>query len=332
MNAMPKAGHSREFGQLREEGYTVLRNIIDVHRDIQPLIDEYSQVLNDLIESLFSAGKLTHAYSGLTPIERMSAFVADTGRKYFDHLSISLPFAKVRPDRPMYLHPAMFHFLRNPRLLDAIEPLLGPEIAVNPFHFMRIKPPERQLPLEVQNSPSGMISKTVWHQDLWGLDVSAIETTIITVWVPLLPADEENGCLIVAPGTHLSGKLEVHCKPSASQPHIKGIPEELVPSHRVPIPANPGDIVLLDRLLEHSSLVNRSNRLRWSCDLRFQTAGQPVGQCGRRAWTARSRSDPEREMTDFNEWQRMWQDMIIEQSERKIPDPTQFSVGNPLCS
>ena len=332
MNGVSGTRFDREFAQLREEGYTVLRNALDVDQDVQPLVDEYSRVLDDLIESLCSAGKLSHAYVGLTPIERMCAFVADTGKKYFNYLSIFVPFAKIEPNRPMYLHPAMFNLLRSPRLLDAIEPIIGPEIAVSPFHFARIKPPERRLPPDIQNSPNGMISQTVWHQDLWGLEASADETRLITVWIPLLPADEENGCLVVAPGTHRSGALEIHCKPSPSRPHSKGIPEELVPRDRRPVPANPGDIILLDRLVQHSSLVNRSNRLRWSCDLRFQAADQPVGQCGRPAWIARSRTHPEREMADFGEWRRMWQGIIAVQSQQEMPDPTRFAIGDPLCS
>ena len=43
---------TRAAEQLREEGYTVLRGVLDVEQDIEPLIEEYGVVLDGLIERL----------------------------------------------------------------------------------------------------------------------------------------------------------------------------------------------------------------------------------------------------------------------------------------
>ena len=322
---------TRAAEQLREEGYTVLRGVLDVEKDIQPLIDEYGVVLDGLIERLYAEGKIGHKYAGLDTLNRLSAFVADTGDDFFGNLTIYLSFNDPAKKRPMYLHPQMFNLLRSPRLLDAIEQFIGDEIAVSPLHITRIKPPEHTLSEAVQSSPNGMISKTLWHQDLWAFQTDADETDALTVWVPMVPVDEENGCLLVVPGSHRAGELSVHCKPTELKPHFKGIPDEIIPEERVTLPADPGDLVILNKLTQHSSLMNVSDRLRWSYDLRYQPIGQPVGQGGRPAWIARSRRQPEREMTEFEDWRDMWLSTIAREANEPIEDHTRYSLNSPLC-
>ena len=130
--------------------------------------------------------------------------------------------------------------LRSPRLLDALEQFIGPEIAVSPLHITRIKPPERILPESVRSSANGSLSKTLWHQDLWAFQTEADKTDVITVWVPIVPADVKNGCLLVVPGSHRPGELATHCKPTPQNPSFKGIPEQIVSEDRVPVPVDPG--------------------------------------------------------------------------------------------
>ena len=316
---------------LREEGYVVLRGVLDVDEDIQPLIDEYGVVLDTLIDRLYAQGRLRHRYDGLSVLDRLSAFLVDTGDEHFQHLSVHLPFHSPAADHPLYLHPAMFNLLRSPRLLDALEQFIGPEIAVNPLHITRIKPPERRLPEGVQSSANGAISKTLWHQDLWAFQTEADQTDVITVWVPMVAADEENGCLAVVPGSHRPGELSTHCKSTPQNPSSKGIPEQIVSEDRKPLPAAPGDRIVMDKLTQHCSLVNVSDRLRWSFDLRYQVAGQPAGQGGREAWTARSRTDPESEMRDFEEWETLWRNIIAREATDGVKDQGRYSLNDPLC-
>ena len=317
--------------RLREQGYVVLRGVLDVERDIQPVIDEYGEVLDSLIDGLYADEKLGHRYEGMSVLDRLSSFLADTGDEFFQHLSIHMPFDDPAPDHPMYLHPAMFHLLRSPRLLDAVEQFIGPEIAVSPLHITRIKPPERNLPDRLQSSGNGAISKTVWHQDLWAFQTEADKTKVITVWVPVVPADVENGCLLVIPGSHRPGELATHCKPTPQNQSLRGIPDQIVSQDRVPVPVDPGDIIVMDKLTQHCSLTNMSDRLRWSFDLRYQVAGQPPGQGGREPWTARSRSNPESEMRGFEEWEALWRNIIAREATEGFEDHTRYSLNDPMC-
>ncbi|HEX6144996.1 MAG TPA: phytanoyl-CoA dioxygenase family protein [Geminicoccaceae bacterium] len=77
--------------------------------------------------------------------------------------------------------------IRHPRILDAVEDLIGPDILAWETVFF-IKEPK---------TPD-FIS---WHQDItyWGLDY---EGDVVTAWLALSPSTPLSGCMRVVPGTH----------------------------------------------------------------------------------------------------------------------------------
>ena len=79
--------------------------------------------------------------------------------------------------------------MRLPQILDAVEDLLGPDVMVWSSHLYPKEPGDGRF-----------IS---WHQDSahWGLD----SNQIVTVWVALTAASEENGCTRMLPGSHTDG-------------------------------------------------------------------------------------------------------------------------------
>ena len=317
--------------ELKQQGFTVLQKVLDVKQDIHPVIEECGSILNWLINRLYKEQKIVHNYLDLPIPDRFSAFFADTGDKYFQYFSLLLPVNDYPDDTPLYLGPAMFRLMRSPRLLDALEVFIGPEIAVNPLQITRIKPPQQKLPEDIQNHPNGMLSQTNWHQDLWAFENEANDTNVLTVWIPITRSTVENGCLEIVPGSHLSGGLTVHCGPNVDRPAFKGIPDELITGNTVSAVCEPGDIIILDKLTQHHSLINVSSEVRWSFDLRYQPIDQPVGQCGRPIWVARSRSHPSSEMTDPLEWKKLWREVISRESKNGITAWTRYSLGHPLC-
>lgn len=263
--------------------------------------------------------------------DRLIAFINDTGDKHFQYFAIHLPFSNYPADTPMYLGPAIFNLMRKPRLLDSLEQFIGPEIAVNPLQFTRIKPPERLLPKELQEDPNGMISRTNWHQDLWAFEHEANDTNVVTVWIPITKSTVVNGCLEVVRGSHLTKELSVHCKPSPTRPGFKGIPEEIVVGERIPIICDPGDVLVMDKLTQHHSLVNTSDEVRLSFDLRYQPVGEPEGQAGRHSWIARSKSNPESEISDPKVWKNMWKQIIARESSENLSNHMRYNLEHPLC-
>ena len=68
----------------------------------------------------------------------------------------------------------------------------------------------------------------------------ADESNILTVWLAITEATEENGCMAVVPRSH-KGQLALHC-PIAGQSVT--IPETRIPGEPLPLPMQPGDVLL----------------------------------------------------------------------------------------
>src|SRR5262245_5476691 len=81
--------------------------------------------------------------------------------------------------------------VRHPRVLDAVESIIGPNILVWGTSFF-IKEPRNK-------------SFVSWHQDLtyWGLEPA----DIVTAWIALSPSTRENGAMRVLPGSHTTEVL-----------------------------------------------------------------------------------------------------------------------------
>ena len=88
--------------------------------------------------------------------------------------------------KPHLLHPWMNELIRHPRILDAVEDVLGPDLLCWGAQFF------------AKNARDP--SYVSWHQDgtYWGLS----SPDVVTAWVALTPSVRENGCMQVVPGTH----------------------------------------------------------------------------------------------------------------------------------
>ena len=89
--------------------------------------------------------------------------VVEAEERYDLDFDISLPQINITDATPMHHGPAVFNLLRSPRLLDAVERFIGPEIYSNPVQHARIKLPESILP---EASRSGLSAQIALHQDL----------------------------------------------------------------------------------------------------------------------------------------------------------------------
>ena len=288
-----------------DQGYVVVRGLLDEDLDVRPVKDEYEALIDSLAARWLEEGVVSSTYDDL-PFERRLAELAAEGAPYSRHIDISLAAGL------MHRGPAVFDLLRSPRLLDGAELFIGPEIYSNPVQHVRVKVPERVIPDDGRNA---LNSKSPWHQDMAVVQPEAVDTEMLTVWVAISDATEENGCLVVAPGSHREG-MELHCKA------IGSIPEEIVGGDRLPLAMDSGDVLFMSKATKHASLVNVSDGVRFSFDLRYNPTGQPTGRPWFPGFVARSRSNPETEVRDFEEWDRLWREAqaALEAVDYKTPD------------
>lgn len=145
--------------------------------------------------------------------------------------------------------------VHHPRILDAVEDVIGPDILCWTTNFF----------IKEANSP-GFVS---WHQDstYWGLDPD----DVITAWVAFTDVTPENGYMQFIPGTHRVDQL----------PHLdtfhkdnllsrgQEIAVEVDKSKAVGIGLKAGEMSLHHIKLVHGSDANRSNDRRIGLAIRY---------------------------------------------------------------
>lgn len=315
-----------QIDSFHQNGYLVLRGLLDPARHLDPVITEYEEVLEDLARDLEARDQITSTYAGLTFAERFMRIVAETGQTHAQHFDLSLPQGDIRPETPIWTGPAVFALLTAEPLLDAVESVIGSEIYSNPVQHVRIKPPEHLVAPELARGQHAL-GATSWHQDNGVLTPDADDSDIITVWIPLTTATERHGCLQVIPGSH-RGEIYVHCPGSAAGLEI---PETVLPRQEaVTLPMDRGDALLLHRRTAHASLSNLSDEIRWSLDLRYNPIGQASGRSVFPGFVARSATRPA--LRDPSVWTEMWDEARRALSRGETPVFNRWDTDAPACA
>lgn len=320
----------RHVEQFEDQGYLVVEDIIDTAKYLDPMVEEYEELLDQLAEQLFAEGKISSTYADLPFGKRLTRIYAETGQVHASYFDFSLPFKNVAPDQPCHFGPAVFNLLRNPNLLDVAESLIGPEIYSNPVQHVRLKPPERLTPRDPKTGRV-LLGATQWHQDASVVIEEADETEMLTVWVPIVDATEENGCLCVVPRNHRSGLLQ-HCVSATKGNYL---PDKNFDVERaIPLPMKRGSALFMHRKTPHCSLSNNSDDIRWSMDLRYNPIGQPTGRPEFPGFVARSRANPESELRDPVAWKQAWMDTRARMSAHpELVGPFhRWKAGAPGCA
>ena len=151
--------------------------------------------------------------------------------------------------------PLFDQLVRNKNLLDALEKLLGPDLAKTNSNSIFINDP-------VDDSP---VTAKELHQEAW----SGSTVDDIQIWVPYHPTDPKT-TMGVVPESHYYGFF-----PNRNRKPI--IPEgfempETIPMH----PLEPGDVILFHGLLFHGA-TKRGDRTRYALVFRFRSSFAPVG-------------------------------------------------------
>jgi hypothetical protein len=273
------------FDEFNTRGVIIARQALEPD-DLQPLIDELAAWIDTRARALHEGGQLEDLHEDAPFATR------------YGLLFKQCPDIGKGMDIMRYRGRAIFEFLRNENLLDLIESLLGPELTCNPIQHLRSKPPQAY---ENREGPS--FHNVPWHQDAGVMMPEAEGSDVITCWLPLTEATVETGCMEVLPGLINGGYLR-HQKAGGTT-----IVPELMPDvEPLALECRRGDVVLMSRFTPHRSTPNYSHQCRWSLDLRYQPTDQHTGRTGHPDFVARSRRDPASELTDYEEWCRLWVD------------------------
>ena len=67
---------SAQIEQYNKEGYTIVENVFS-HDELQPVLDEFNEIVDSFAESAFSAGKITNKHSDKDVFTRLAALEKD---------------------------------------------------------------------------------------------------------------------------------------------------------------------------------------------------------------------------------------------------------------
>ena len=146
-------------------------------------------------------------------------------------------------------------FCRNDEILDMVEQLIGPDIALwNSSFFAK---------------PAKNGKATPWHQDGEYWPIRPLATC--TVWVAVDDANRENGCLRIIKGSHKDARLLKHeTNPSKELTLNQELKKtEYDETKAVDLELKRGQISLHDVFLVHGSEPNTSDKSRRGMTMRF---------------------------------------------------------------
>ena len=165
--------------------------------------------------------------------------------------------------------PPLLELFSRPEITRRCAQLLGPDILLVRSNFFEVAP----------HSPG-----TSFHQaSTWLFDDMRDSTAKpanpnalwqLTCWIALTDANEDNGCLVMLPGSHdrmypLVIERRTHGVDSRSPYKQGSIDFPFDRARREAIPVKAGQFLLFTERVIHGSLPNRTDRSRWAVNCRY---------------------------------------------------------------
>ncbi len=276
--------------QFLDDGFLLVKDVLP-QQALQPLMDELSHKVEEGTQSAVKEGILDPSKTfDDAPFDTRLGMVSQECSEPNWIWRNSFSHQKIRTA-------GMFTLRTAPELLDVVGSVIGNEILAHPQFNFRAKLPDQD------------ITVIPWHQDLaYLIPEEAGETLVVNVWLPLVKAYEENGCMQVIKGSHHFNLIEHNYQaPTPGHTGGKGISEtDLPPGEVFTAELDVGDILLTNERVVHRGLPNRGNTVRWSVDTRYSQIGLPTGRAHVPGFIARSQKNPETVAKSHHDWNRQF--------------------------
>lgn len=193
----------------------------------------------------------------LAPLAVMSQAQMAERLSWLDQVEAQRAAGRLQPAQNVKLHlllPWLWELVHDPRILDPVEDLLGPDILCWAAGFFDKRPGEPQ--------------HVTWHQDAtyWGL--SAPEA--LTAWVAFTPSTRQNGCMSVIPRSHGAQLVHVDTHDRTNMlPGRERVLADIDEADAVDIVLAPGEMSLHHLLLLHGSKPNLLGERRCGLAIRY---------------------------------------------------------------
>ena len=110
--------------EFNRQGYVVVERLFDPE-DLQPLVNDYTDLLDSMANDWYAAGKIPSAFSDLPFDQRLAVLLGETDEEFYRHFDITLPHGPITEETPMHLSPTVFdlfaiagHILIQPKVVN----------------------------------------------------------------------------------------------------------------------------------------------------------------------------------------------------------------------
>jgi phytanoyl-CoA hydroxylase len=207
---------------------------------------------------LLSKEELATLRTALRDVLRESEGLTETNDKFSITRTDDGGYSVRRIFDPIARHEAFRNLIENPKILDVVENLIGPNIQLH-HTKLNLKP------------PSSREARFEWHQDYPFFPHTNFD--LLAVMIYFDDSTEENGCLTIIPGSHEWGpRNHLFAKDGAfsSQLEDKSAVEDPSRWLKVPVPA--GGMELHHCNMLHSSTANRGTKPRSAMIIQYRAA------------------------------------------------------------
>ncbi|MDE0140327.1 MAG: phytanoyl-CoA dioxygenase family protein [Caldilineaceae bacterium] len=225
--------------QFHEQGFLIVENAFSAH-EVQVALEGLFHLLSGEVEE-FNGVQYERASAGVAVEEMPLEEKQDYVRKFMSFV-----------DYDERLNELAHH----PLLLALVERLIGDSPVM--FQSMALLKPPRL----GRDKP--------WHQDAAYFQIE-LDAKVVGCWIALDEATIENGCMVIAPGSHLKGPV-VHFRRRDWQICDTDVDN----SGAVAVPLKPGGLLIFQSLLHHGTPPNDSGLRRRALQFHYRPQSAPL--------------------------------------------------------
>ncbi len=225
--------------RFHEQGYLIVENAFTA-QEVQIALDGLFHLLSGAVEE-FDGVQYERASAGVAIEDMAVEEKQDYVRKFMSFV-----------DYDERLNELAHH----PLLLALVERLIG-EAPVLFQSMALLKPPRLG-----RDKP--------WHQDAAYFQIE-LDAKVVGCWIALDEATIENGCMVIAPGSHLNGPV-VHFRRRDWQICDTDVDN----SGAVAVPLKPGGLLIFQSLLHHGTPPNDSGLRRRALQFHYRPQSAPL--------------------------------------------------------
>lgn len=279
-----------EVAAYERDGFLIRRGVID-KETLDGLQRVFEDAVDRLADSWIDAGVIADAAKDAPFDQRWNL------------LRSQLPAMYATAWRRILVSPEVYALWQHPALLETAHALVGDDLIAHAVWNGR---PRDSHGLDTQ--------RIHWHQDAhYYKQWDQADGKLMSAWLPLVPVDATVGCLEMAPGSHQQGLVPQ--VPSVNG--LRTVPDEFIPADPLIAEMEPGDVLFFTDLTLHHALDNTGGRVRWSIDIRYGEATEPVVRKSGRGYLIGRES--------FEDWKAKYQYSLVELGEELGAD---YGSGN----